>query len=324
MRSRPLFAALLLCFAGCDRSTDPPPAANAPTPVAKPSSQGAGPSPGADPPKSAKRPKAPGLVASNDAAAQNHEFSAGGTAITLPATGMPLAPVPAAPIVHVSTTAIELGEHMIAPINAGKIESPHVERHLIGVLFDQLAEIADKEKTIAERQGEQWDARLVVAVDADVSFDAIVDILYTSGRAEFRAYDFAALTDTDEVGVVPLSPPRLGAAAFGAPGAPEAPKLLVALDSGGYGVVTSSPDASPGRIGVRAAKGHDAWDYGALTEHARAHVARHPTATMARVQPEGDTPMGVVIRTFAALRGPECAANDRCVLRTVVVEAPRQ
>ena len=68
-----------------------------------------------------------------------------------------------------------------------------VENHLIGPLYDVMAEEVDKAKQMAENQNRQWEGRLILVGDQRLKFSALVDIMYTAGRAEFTQYAFCVI-----------------------------------------------------------------------------------------------------------------------------------
>jgi hypothetical protein len=75
----------------------------------------------------------------------------------------------------------------------GDIDPGMVENHLIGPLYDAMAEEVDKAKAMAENTNREWEGRLIVVGDARLKFSALVDVMYTAGRAEFREYAFCVI-----------------------------------------------------------------------------------------------------------------------------------
>ncbi|MCA9648915.1 MAG: hypothetical protein H6712_18520 [Myxococcales bacterium] len=213
------------------------------------------------------------------------------------------------PVVYVSGSGIEASSRLLVRIADGAIEPAMVASHLVGPLFDVVAEEADKDKQIAEARGADWDAAVVIVADEQLPFSILIDVYYTVGRAEYRRWDLGVATQAGGYGRVPVgghsvpfgSTPIVG------------PPLTVIIDPGGF-LVGTPDDPSPERLGVRAAIGHDAWDFEALARRAVAHRERHPDALSAVVMPERDTPHGVIVRALAALRGPECHGEQDCIL----------
>jgi hypothetical protein len=75
----------------------------------------------------------------------------------------------------------------------GDIDPTAVNQHLIGPLYDALAEEVDKAKQLAENTGKPWSARAILVGDQDLKFSALVDVMYTAGRAEFADYSFCVI-----------------------------------------------------------------------------------------------------------------------------------
>ncbi len=75
----------------------------------------------------------------------------------------------------------------------GDIDPTVVTQHLIGPLYDALAEEVDKAKTLAENTGKEWSARAIIVGDQELKFSALVDVMYTAGRAEFANYSFCII-----------------------------------------------------------------------------------------------------------------------------------
>ena len=75
----------------------------------------------------------------------------------------------------------------------GDIDPTTVTNHLIGPLYDALAEEVDKAKQMAENTGKPWAARAILVGDQELKFSALVDVMYTAGRAEFADYSFCVI-----------------------------------------------------------------------------------------------------------------------------------
>ncbi len=78
----------------------------------------------------------------------------------------------------------------------GEVDAAAVQNHLIGPLFDALAEEADKSKQMAESRGTEWPGRVIVVGDQGLKFKTLVDVLYTAGRAEFHEYLFCVIQNS--------------------------------------------------------------------------------------------------------------------------------
>jgi len=75
----------------------------------------------------------------------------------------------------------------------GDIDPTMVNAHLIGPLYDVLAEEVDKAKQLAENTGKEWAGRAIIVGDQELKFSVLVDVMYTAGRAEFTDYSFCVI-----------------------------------------------------------------------------------------------------------------------------------
>lgn len=99
--------------------------------------------------------------------------------------------------VFVSTRGITFDSKKIVTMTSdGDIDPSQVQNHLIGPLYDMLAEEVDKAKQLSERQGKQWVGRVILVGDQDLKFNVLVDVMYTTGRAEFTEYSFCVIKKT--------------------------------------------------------------------------------------------------------------------------------
>jgi hypothetical protein len=96
--------------------------------------------------------------------------------------------------VYISPRAITAGDKKIVQLDeAGEIDPAALQGHLIGPLYDLLAEEADKGKQMAEGKNEEWPGRIILVGDQNLRFSVLVDIMYTAGRAEYREYAFCII-----------------------------------------------------------------------------------------------------------------------------------
>lgn len=96
--------------------------------------------------------------------------------------------------VFVTQRGITFGDKKIVSMTAeGDIESSAVNNHLIGPLFDAMAEEVDKAKTLGENTGKPWEGRAIIVGDQELKFSVLVDVMYTAGRAEFTQYSFCVI-----------------------------------------------------------------------------------------------------------------------------------
>jgi hypothetical protein len=96
--------------------------------------------------------------------------------------------------IYISQRAITAGDKKIVQIDeTGEIDPAALQGHLIGPLYDMLAEEADKGKALAEAKGEEWPGRIILVGDQNLKFSILVDVMYTAGRAEYREYAFCII-----------------------------------------------------------------------------------------------------------------------------------
>lgn len=96
--------------------------------------------------------------------------------------------------VYISQKSITFAEKRIVQMEeTGDIDPSALQGHLIGPLYDLLAEEADKAKQMAEGKGEEWEGRIILIGDQNLKFSVLVDVMYTAGRAEFREYAFCVV-----------------------------------------------------------------------------------------------------------------------------------
>ncbi len=96
--------------------------------------------------------------------------------------------------IYVSQKSITLAEKRVVQMDeTGEIDPSALQGHLIGPLYDLLAEEADKAKQMAEGKGEEWEGRVILIGDQNLKFSVLVDVMYTAGRAEFREYAFCVV-----------------------------------------------------------------------------------------------------------------------------------
>jgi biopolymer transport protein ExbD len=104
------------------------------------------------------------------------------------------APIQDGVAVYVSTRDISFGDKKLVQLtDDGDIDPAVVNNHLIGPLFDVMAEEADKAKQMAEVRNTEWAARVILVGDQKIKFKTLVDVMYTAGRAEYREYHFCVI-----------------------------------------------------------------------------------------------------------------------------------
>jgi biopolymer transport protein ExbD len=96
--------------------------------------------------------------------------------------------------VYIAERSITFGSKKIVQIDEnGDIEQGAVQNHLIGPLYDAMAEEADKAKQMAASTNTEWSGRVILVGDQTLKFSTLVDVMYTAGRAEFREYAFCVI-----------------------------------------------------------------------------------------------------------------------------------
>jgi biopolymer transport protein ExbD len=98
--------------------------------------------------------------------------------------------------VYISQRAITFENKAVVQLDEnGDIDPAALQGHLIGPLYDLMAEEADKSKAMAEAKGdtEGWSGRIILVGDQMLKFSTLVDVMYTAGKAEFREYAFCVI-----------------------------------------------------------------------------------------------------------------------------------
>jgi biopolymer transport protein ExbD len=97
--------------------------------------------------------------------------------------------------VYVSTRSITFNNKKLVQLDEnGEVDPAALQGHLIGPLYDAMAEEADKAKQMSAAQGEEeWSGTVILVGDASLRFSTIVNVMFTAGRAEFREYAFCVV-----------------------------------------------------------------------------------------------------------------------------------
>jgi biopolymer transport protein ExbD len=105
------------------------------------------------------------------------------------------APIQEGVAVYVSTRAITFNNKKIVQLDeGGEVDPAALQGHLIGPLYDAMAEEADKAKQMAAAQGQEgWSGTIILVGDQRLKFSTIVNVMYTAGRAEYREYAFCVI-----------------------------------------------------------------------------------------------------------------------------------
>jgi hypothetical protein len=97
--------------------------------------------------------------------------------------------------VYISKRAITFGDKKVVQLDEnGDVDPAALQGHLIGPLYDLMAEEADKSKAMSASKGEEeWGGRIILVGDQNLKFKTLVDVMYTAGKAEYREYAFCVI-----------------------------------------------------------------------------------------------------------------------------------
>lgn len=97
--------------------------------------------------------------------------------------------------VYISQRAITFNNKKLVQLDeGGEIDQAALQGHLIGPLYDAMAEEADKAKQMSAQKGDEaWSGRVILVGDQNLKFKTLVDVMYTAGRAEYREYAFCVI-----------------------------------------------------------------------------------------------------------------------------------
>ena len=311
-----LLVSLLACALGCDR--DPAPEAPPPTTKAPATAEAS-----TKPPVPRKADDeaddadvAPAKIDAGStapAAVETEAADEGALRVPKVDTKLDFLP-PSTRVVEVGRDAITLRGKEVVPLDAGRLTTPKaVVRHTVTALDEALAAApAIKEPHLA------------VLADAHTPAETVLDVVHTVGPHAFGEIGLVAEGPDGRRGLVALSGIALGKPRED-PSA-SSPALVVTIYAGGFRLWDMGEEyPEPDELGVRTTDGTDpfaAWDYPALTDRARAHAREYgATPGEAALSPEPDVPWAVVVRSIAAMRGPECAARTCILPRAVLIGA---
>lgn len=234
--------------------------------------------------------------------------------------------VPRDPQVIVSTAAIEFEGRRLAPVDRGYVVPDSLSNHLVGALYDALVESAGPPTD----RGDAW---IRIAADRRITYAALVDVMYTTGRAGWSHFALS-VGDPDSGAARLVAPPRF--AAGSAVPAPEPPpvrlKLYVAADA----IHVLAPSVSNDEIVAIPVSRPEAslddlerWDWEALGHVARAEHEQLPESKTLIVSADPDVPVGAVMQALDTTLGPICdlaqsvqaGQPDPCWFRHVIVES---
>jgi biopolymer transport protein ExbD len=96
--------------------------------------------------------------------------------------------------VYLSQRAITFNNKKLVQLDEnGDIDPAALQGHLIGPLYDLMAEEADKSKNTAGSKNEDWEGRIILVGDQNLKFSTLVALMYTAGKAEYRQYAFCVI-----------------------------------------------------------------------------------------------------------------------------------
>jgi biopolymer transport protein ExbD len=95
--------------------------------------------------------------------------------------------------IYISSKELIFNENKLVQLKEGELDPNEVKNHMINALYEKMVEEADISKQMAESRGEIWNGRVIVIGDQNLKFSALVDVMYTAGRAEYSEYAFCVI-----------------------------------------------------------------------------------------------------------------------------------
>jgi len=97
--------------------------------------------------------------------------------------------------IYVTTRSITFGNKKVVQLDEnGEVDPAALQGHLIGPLYDLMAEEADKGKQMSAAKGEEeWAGAVILVGDQTLKFSTLVNVMYTAGKAEYREYFFCVI-----------------------------------------------------------------------------------------------------------------------------------
>ncbi len=233
----------------------------------------------------------------------------------LPTVAHALAPIPKGTIVYVTTDHITVNDKKTVMIKDGKVDPAALQGHLIGPLFDVLAEEADKDKQMAEATSTDWVGTIVLVADASIEQNMLIDVMYSAGRAEFSRYAMVGQTAPYEYGALITEPPK-----YSAKDEPDkTPDFVVHVAADGFHVRASDTKEEKTHVPMTA-EGEP--DFAALTAAAEKFNKDNADTKVARVFADATITFGVVAQTLATLNGADCHTTKKsCLFPDLIVAA---
>ncbi len=196
-------------------------------------------------------------------------------------------PIPSCPIVRVSPRSIDLEHEKLVMVGEGMIDPSAVRGHLVGVLYDRLSSHPLK----AEE-----DSTLCLAIDPSLTFEVVIDVMYTAGRTGYRHYGFIVESEDParpfgSLGVDPPFFPRIGEPAKDAPFGPG-----VRVTPEGFSMELASEGFGPKRYEAIGS----GLDYAALGTKLGEIHEEVPDATIVTFAVDEKLPVAALLKTLEA------------------------
>jgi hypothetical protein len=236
---------------------------------------------------------------------------------------------PAVPEVAVAAGHLCFQGKPVAPLTNGWLDPTAIDTHLIVPLGDAITTAKDtpKVESVVAHKGEPprelRPARILAP--ATLPFEALVDILYTTGRNEFRQYYLGVAGAGGEPAFLRVDPPVFLAIDALSPSV----KVYILVDGLRVVLGTDEPRTVPLADGSLPTSDPARWDLAALDRVLGQIEGVHPEVVHATITAEREIPIGVVVAVFDVAAGEGCPAHtgtfevaeDRCRFPYLIIEA---
>ena len=219
-------------------------------------------------------------------------------------------------LIQASSTELVFDGERLAGFDDGLVAPAHVDAHLIGSLHERLSKEAEAQRTRLEHDSDEWRGRVLLALDGRLRFGALVDLLYTTGRAGFLEADLLVAPKAGDEQAIPLQTARDYPAV-------HQPRLHVFISDQGYRVRRPG-DHQPLEVAKLDDHGQDpeAWDQVRLATLAGDLFALQPLTHIA-LSADRDVRLEVFAATLVVLLGVDCRQHELrdCPPPEVFIEA---
>ncbi len=141
------------------------------------------------------------------------------------------APIPEGVPVGLGRNELVFQDRQIAAIRNGSLDPVDTQQLLVPMLYEAMAEEADRSKQFAEDRGEAWESRVLLVADRETTFDALVKVMYTAGRADFRHYSLVVQSHNGlGINAIDLDPPAFAPMGLTTRSGPASPPPSFARD----------------------------------------------------------------------------------------------